>query len=561
MEISRQQFIQRLPTIKKAIDECDFIAIDAEFSGLHRPGTSKRIDTLANRYAEYREATKRFIIIQFGMCTFKWDGPSGRYIAKPFNFYIFPTAMTGKVQANKTFMTQAQAFDFLSKQQFDFNKWIYQGVPYMTREEEKAYIKDATQRLNDAMPDIPLDEKERGFLEAAREEIDAWVANPKPDDPEGVNIIARNAYQRRLIYQETRNRYEGLVAEGKPGFIRIARLSKKDMNKRTQERQKQFEKDCEGATGFRRVIDWISESKKIVVGHNMLLDICHVIGQFVEPLPESVHDFKALAHTVFPNMVDTKHLSTFVPEFQPLFGSSTSLDILRFETNKAEFKNPRIDMDWEFPRYLTEKAHEAGYDAFMTGSVFLKMVSFLDKARNPKDETPEEEVEPVEEKPKEKEKYDDGWEKSDDEEQDPNWLNDTEEIYNHGSTKVDLMNDQGKPVAVLEDYINKANMVRTGFEYFNFVNPEVITRQSNTFYVSTNSGPISCDAVSELFESFGKNIVDVIDNMSAFVVYENLREKPAIVKESVMQKAAAKSGAVHDLTIKTVGEYLDSIQK
>lgn len=90
--------------------------------GLHRPGGSRRLDTLANRYAEYREATRRFIIIQFGLCTFKWDEPSGRYIAKAFNFYIFPTSMTGKIQPDRLFLTQAQAFDFLSKQGFDFNK-------------------------------------------------------------------------------------------------------------------------------------------------------------------------------------------------------------------------------------------------------------------------------------------------------------------------------------------------------------------------------------------------------------------------------------------------------
>lgn len=91
-------------------------------TGLHRPGRAKRIDTLVNRYAEYKEATERYIIIQFGLCTFTWDERSGRYIAKPFNFYIFPTSMTGKIQPNRTFLTQAQAFDFLSKQAFDFNK-------------------------------------------------------------------------------------------------------------------------------------------------------------------------------------------------------------------------------------------------------------------------------------------------------------------------------------------------------------------------------------------------------------------------------------------------------
>jgi hypothetical protein len=88
---------------------------------------------MADRYIEYKEATERFIIIQFGLCTFTWDKPSGRYISKPFNFYVFPTGATGKIQANRVFMTQAQAFDFLVKQSFDFNKVKYIYIMYLKK--------------------------------------------------------------------------------------------------------------------------------------------------------------------------------------------------------------------------------------------------------------------------------------------------------------------------------------------------------------------------------------------------------------------------------------------
>lgn len=64
------------------------------------------------------------------------------------------------------------------------------------------------QKMADDMPDIPIDDKEQEFMEKAIEKIDAWVKNPKKtEDPEGVNINTRNAYQRRLIYQEVRKRY------------------------------------------------------------------------------------------------------------------------------------------------------------------------------------------------------------------------------------------------------------------------------------------------------------------------------------------------------------------
>lgn len=61
-----------------------------------------------------------------------------------------------------------------------------------------------------------------------------------------------------------------------------------------------LKKDCEGAVGFRKVIDMLSESRKLVVGHNMLLDICHLVAQFVQPLPDTVQEFKKLTHSIFP---------------------------------------------------------------------------------------------------------------------------------------------------------------------------------------------------------------------------------------------------------------------
>jgi hypothetical protein len=159
---------------------------------------------MTDRYSGYKEATERFIIIQFGLCTFTWDPLSGRYIAKPFNFYIFPTSTTGQVQSNRLFLTQAQAFDFLVKQSFDFNKWVYQGIPYLTKAEEKSFYEEASKKLDDKMPDIPIDDKEMEFVLAARAKLDAWIVEKNPEDPGGVNITTKNAYQRRLIYQEVR---------------------------------------------------------------------------------------------------------------------------------------------------------------------------------------------------------------------------------------------------------------------------------------------------------------------------------------------------------------------
>ena len=50
--------------------------------------------------------------------------------------------------------------------------------------------------------------------------------------------------------------------------------------------------EVEEAAGFCKVISKIRDSKKIVVGHNMFLDVLYTLQQFVAPLPEDYDEFK-----------------------------------------------------------------------------------------------------------------------------------------------------------------------------------------------------------------------------------------------------------------------------
>ncbi|KAI8994548.1 ribonuclease H-like domain-containing protein [Pilobolus umbonatus] len=523
MEIPRQQFLDKLSYVEEAIKECDFMAIDTELSGLNRPATTIRLYSMDNRYKELKEATDKFLIIQFGLCTFKWSEIEGRYIAKPFNFYIFPTGITGQVQMNRVFSVQAQAFDFLVKQSFDFNKWVYQGIPYMTQVEEKQFILESEQKMSDNIPNIPIDDKEREFIKAAMASIEEWVQNENNEDSEGINISCKNAYQRRLIYQEVRNNYKDLTAVGMQGFIRVVKYTQKQKDKIMKEKRKKFEVDCESAIGFRKVIKMISKSGKIMVGHNVLLDVCHMVGQFIEPLPESVDHFKTLTHSVFPKIIDTKYMCSSEPELREIFGTGTSLENLRFETSRGAFDNPRIDMHTAFPRYLTDMAHEAGYDAYITGVSFLKLTSYLDQVRNPSKYEKEEVVE--EEKPVVKKVDADGWEISDDEEEiDPNWTKDEEEIFNYGSIKVNLVDKNGEVDPSLSGVVNKTSIVRTGYECFDFVHKEPILNQSNIIYVQyEKDNPLTQEDAEKMFHPYGNYVVERNDDTSSFVVFENPR--------------------------------------
>ena len=56
------------------------------------------------------------------------------YIAKPYNFYVFPEDNTG----NNLLICETSAIIFNRDHKMDFNKWIYSGIPYINAKQEKS---------------------------------------------------------------------------------------------------------------------------------------------------------------------------------------------------------------------------------------------------------------------------------------------------------------------------------------------------------------------------------------------------------------------------------------
>ena len=51
-------------------------------------------------------------------------------------------------------------------------------------------------------------------------------------------------------------------------------------------------REVQEAVGFTEVIKIVAESRKVLVGHNMLHDLMHIHKAFFAALPEDYHDFK-----------------------------------------------------------------------------------------------------------------------------------------------------------------------------------------------------------------------------------------------------------------------------
>ncbi|XP_031481092.1 poly(A)-specific ribonuclease PARN isoform X2 [Nymphaea colorata] len=152
------------------------------------------------------------------------------------------------------------------------------------------------------------------------------------------------------------------------------------------------ESELEAAVGFRHVIDLLSAEKKLIVGHNCLLDFAHVYHKFIGALPPTVEEFASGIHKSFPCIMDTKHLLRAELTLQRLLRkSSTSLSSafarlcpqIAFGSNDSHLSSDigiKVEVQTDETRSAGSNSgakHEAGYDAFMTGCIFAQACKHL----------------------------------------------------------------------------------------------------------------------------------------------------------------------------------------
>uniref|UniRef100_A0A8C4I872 Poly(A)-specific ribonuclease PARN n=1 Tax=Dicentrarchus labrax TaxID=13489 RepID=A0A8C4I872_DICLA len=356
MEVTRRNYKDSLNTVYSAIEEADFLAIDGEFSGISDgPNVSaltNGLDTPEERYTKLKKHSMDFLLFQFGLCTFKYDQTKSKYIIKPFNFYVFPKPFN-RTSPDIKFICQSSSIDFLASQGFDFNKVFCNGIPYLNQEEE-AQLREQTEERRNQHANALLSKCHTytGFVFFVFFLIYIFFPHLY------LYVYFLTRFQRKLIYQ-TLN-WKGFT--WKP----LKQKSKVDDEERKRREQQKLEREQEelnDAVGFSRVIHAISKSGKLVVGHNMLLDVMHTIHQFYCPLPEmGVGLFFFFFFLMFQEMI-----------------TNTSLAELEKQLKEGPFKSPQVETAEGFHSYDTaqEQLHEAGYDAYITGLCFVSMANYL----------------------------------------------------------------------------------------------------------------------------------------------------------------------------------------
>ncbi|XP_052073736.1 poly(A)-specific ribonuclease PNLDC1-like [Mytilus californianus] len=382
--ITKANFEDVFPTVETAIRKAEFIALDAEFTGLqlNKQTKSTLFDTSEERYAKLRRTISNITICQIGVSAFVKDPDSeNKYIAHTFNFHLYPPVF-GPVDVR--FTCQASSLRFLCKYNFDFNKFIYDGISYLNAEQEQQ-IQQYLDR-KDLFQGVERDVDESA-IQKLLSTVAEWMFGTETDKPleivkDDEDLLYTQDY---IVHSELRNRFPDIwttIDKTKITIEKIGEEKRKALEKEeVQSKEQQATLLKNSLVGFTRVFRLLTEAKKPILGHNMLMDLLLYYDKFHKYLPRSYKEFKSEIHKLFPVIIDTKHITNFLRK--PLENTgllqSTALGSLyeAFHSQKGQqyvIHTPSIALGPGCEHYMeAEFPHEAGFDSYMCGYVFLRI--------------------------------------------------------------------------------------------------------------------------------------------------------------------------------------------
>jgi len=375
MEVNNHNFNAVREEFEKLLPSCDFYTIDEEMSGINFPGRRETAaDNPDEAWALKREVASTFSILQIGVCLFHADGDG--YVARPFNFFVFPEFSTQNV------VLSASAIQFNKKHGMDFQKWICEGVSYVTAEGEKLLREEMFPQAPSEVRVIQLRrDEDKEWFEQASKRFCGWV-DTAPGSPE-FEIPTVKQVQRLYFEQEVRKQHPSFsftwrqVANKRSYYVMRTSEEEKLAKERADLERKQVAFDRK--VGFRHIFKLLVASKKPLIGHNCLYDLLFMMNAFEGALPATLAAFKAQMQQMFPCVYDTKLLAKS-KAFEGRF-SNTGLEPLYLDIRTNSLRMP-VKLPLGFTDYRQDvlesysrggKAHEAAYDAYITGFVFAQL--------------------------------------------------------------------------------------------------------------------------------------------------------------------------------------------
>ncbi|KAB8801884.1 hypothetical protein FH972_026706 [Carpinus fangiana] len=397
MDIQRADFAEKLPTILKHISEAHFLSFDLELSGIpdQRRNRGNGPKSLAERYKELKIAAETYHILQVGLTCVEEDRTNAKYVVRSYNFNISPL-VDEQLDLDRDFTYSTSAVSFLLRHSYNMASPFAAGIPYLTRAETHPAMENALARWDkQAIPDIKIkadDTKALNFMKRVRKEVDIWQKTKLPhkdyydivgvpvQDGDTTDATSLNRFEKRLVHQIVRAEYPTLQTFSRTEGVQVQPLDEEEQKRIKETLQQRLNNTLFNQVGFRWVAEamaggdlfgldldalgyiqgenepksreaferrintlrnTLAERKKVLIGHNCLLDLIYFFKTFYGPLPETVEEFQ-----------------------QQVEQALTELEVPVFENGSehASYED-------------SEQYHEAGFDSYITAKVFLKLAA------------------------------------------------------------------------------------------------------------------------------------------------------------------------------------------
>lgn len=383
--------------------------------------------TLQGAYEEARSAAMLYTILQFGFTCISWDPNKKSYVTETFNIPLHPgvrpcncvrpckESSCRLYSAMKRSVTiSTKSLGFLEYNQFDFSGLFQRGVPYMSSAERESkevvdFIDGQGPAKEETINVLALPKAAMEFRNGVEMKVSAYQeqlstggrpTSVKIDNTSGHRL---NTLQRRLVHELLQDKFPALVAFSQGGG-RVLEIVKRgaplpDSIRARQRRQRsQAVRTQIGARilwdaicGQPFVLNIDSEAvardsyvplsqvkaeleqyerrlrnkSPILVGHNILMDLCFLQSNFVRPLPDSLQEFRAITRERLPRIVDTKYLFT-------RGGDEMSADYSLLECF-ADMHGQQLPAVVSSHRHPQNRPHQAGYDSTWSQPGFIPL--------------------------------------------------------------------------------------------------------------------------------------------------------------------------------------------
>lgn len=425
MEITCKNYYKQEKELLNLIETSDYISFDLEMTGIENDKNNSLLDTPEYRYSKYKKSSEKYSIIQLGLSFFKLiTNPNIYhkqiiYECRPYNLYLFPNAKDLKEISEDEMQLEVKCMHFNKKGKIDLNKWINDGIQYLNKKQYKELYKNIIENNinneNFHMDITCLKQKDLDLSEKIMENIKNNYIN-------NGNIYKTNyvisCFPKYLLYYIKKNLPNNLYFQENSKFNNKSYCTLVIGYKTKEEKDKLFKndvinqlKELNHKKGVKKLIESLfnnislgdeditendinkiknknlTNKKKILIGHNMSLDIMYIISKLGDGLPYDYTSFKKMLNNKI-EIYDTKFL------FEEIKNSN-------FNKNNLNIKNIKSTLDNMYPYLFSTfdetikikikpnedlfkegSYHSAGYDSFVTGACFLYMKNSMKKFDN-----------------------------------------------------------------------------------------------------------------------------------------------------------------------------------